>query len=83
LYINILRNFCIDRAGKGVYPYQKYLTELILEDESKFLLKFGTAKVDGALRPYVYFERPKGCTRDEFLRNNPILAKCHDTGYMT
>ena len=83
LYITILNNYCIDRNGKGVYPYQKYLTELLLEDESKFLLKFGTAKVDGALRPYVYFNRPKGWTKQQFLDLNPILAEIHDTGYMT
>jgi chemotaxis methyl-accepting protein methylase len=73
MYIQILSNFCIDRSGKGVYPYQKFLTELILEDKSKFFLKFGTAKVEGALRPYVYFTRPKNCSRENFLVDNPML----------
>jgi hypothetical protein len=58
LYLNILSNFCIDRNNKGVFPYQKHLSELILMDESKFFLRFGTAKVEEVLRPYIYFCRP-------------------------
>jgi hypothetical protein len=46
MYLNILANFCMDKNDKGVFPYQKHLCELILKDESKFFLKFGTAKVD-------------------------------------
>jgi len=48
-----------------------------------YFLKFGTAKVEGALRPYIYFERPKGTTKEQFLSDNPILQAIHDTGYMT
>jgi hypothetical protein len=83
MYISILKAFCVDRNGTGVYPYQKFLTELILVDQSKFLIKFGTAKVEETLRPYIYFERPKNWTRQQFLNENPLLAEIHDTGYMT
>jgi len=83
MYISILKAFCVDRNGKGVYPYQKHLTELILEDQSKFLIKFGTAKVEETLRPYIYFERPAHWKLSDFLKENPLLAEIHDTGYMT
>jgi hypothetical protein len=83
MYIGILKAFCIDRNGRGVYPYQKFLTELMLEDQSKFLVKFGTAKVEETLRPYIYFERPAEWKLSDFLNDNPLLREIHDTGYMT
>ena len=83
MYIGILKAFCIDRNGRGVYPYQKFLTEVMFEKEKKLLVRFGTAKVEETLRPYIYFERPPGSKLSDFLYDNPLLKEIHDTGYMT
>ena len=74
MYLNILAAFCLDKNNRGVYPYQKHLSELILKDESKYFLRFGTAKVDEVLRPYIYFCRPNGSDLKMFIEDNPVLG---------
>ena len=67
LYLEILSNYCQDKQNIGLYPYQLFLCKQMLEDENNFLLRFGTAKCEGVLRPYIYFERKK-MTYNEFVQ---------------
>jgi len=46
------------------------------------LIRFGTAKVDGALRPYLYFVRPPDMTKNQFKESNPLLGQIHNTENM-